>query len=216
MPFSASKPSSALLGLVVAGLLSGGAATAADSLSGRLTDVRPITVAYGAHMIDGFADDGRPALITRGWRDNGNAHGFDVWLILLAGAPGADDWNVVGLDNGARVEPVITDDPHTGEDTVRSMRLVKARLDGHPATLLITATRQLAPGHAIPDPAKTEIDIYTLRRNNEGPGETRDYFGAAAQTLTDQAYCNADMALWRELRLPLPKDYAGGRSSGGC
>jgi hypothetical protein len=170
----------------------------------------------GANLVPEFAGDGRTALITLGWRDNGNAHGFDVYEVLLPGRPGARDWNVVGVETKEGLDTTVTDDPHTGIDMVRSVRFARGLLDGRPATLLITATRELSLEGGIPDPSHVVIELAALRQNTEGVGSTREYFETVASYKTSSLYCNAQMALNQELGLALPRSYAGPRTVSGC
>lgn len=189
---------------------------AAVPLRERLASPQVVRLAPGANTVPGFAGDDRSALITLGWRDNGNAHGFDLYLVMLPSRPGGTDWNVVGVETDKGLEATITDAPHTGEDVVRSVRFARALLDGRPATLLFTATRRFNPSAGIPGPSKTDVQVYALRANTEGPGSTREYFESVGRFTTTTAYCNAEMALFQELGVPLPRSYSGPGTKTGC
>jgi hypothetical protein len=143
-----------------------------------------VRLSAGSNTVLNFVGDGRPALITLGWRDNGNAHGFDLYVVMLPIRLGAVDWNVVGVETDRGIEATITDDPHTGEDVVRSARFAQALLDGRPATLLLTATRGFNPAGGIPGPSRTDIQVYALRANTEGPGATREFFASVGRFTT--------------------------------
>lgn len=167
----------------------------------------------GVNTVADFAGDGRTAQIVEGWRDNGNAHGYHLYVVLLPTLSGAQDWNVVGVD-GPHFGDTITDAPHTGEDVVSSVVFAKGLFDGRQATLLLTATRQWKD--SIPEPARTQIQAYVLRRSDGDVGETQDYFQPVASYMTETKYCNADAALNAELGIPLPRNYAGGDAQTGC
>ena len=205
-----------LLVLCTLGMLVGFAANGAESLSDRLSALEMVKLKAGANWVRGFAGGGRSALITYGWRDNGNAHGFNVYVVMLPTRPGGTDWNIVGVETQSELEPIVTDSPHTGEDVVKSVRFALGLLDGRRATLMFTATRDLNPDQGIPDPSKTEIVVYALRVNTEGVGSTQDYFAPIGNFTTSSLYCNADMALHQELSIPLPMTYSGPRTSTGC
>jgi hypothetical protein len=195
--------------------LSAGLVKGADRpLNARLAGLRVMHIHPGVNTVPNFAGDGRGARIVEGWRDNGNAHGYHLYVVLLPVKPGGTDWNVVGVDDAERFEDTVADAPHTGEDIVRRVVFARGLLDGHDATLLLMATRQWR--NSIPEPAITEIRVYELRRNDGDVGETQDYFQSVGSYLTKIEYCNADNALKDEFGIPLPRPYAGGPTKTGC
>ncbi len=185
----------------------------------KITDLAPMPLQSGVNRIPAFAPDGREGIVVLGWRDNGNAHGYDLALVLLQGGR-CSPWNVVRREGagrqGDRDDPggdAITDSPHTGEDAVRAFRFAQGRVDGKPATLLLVATRDQEG--AIPDPSRVTFDVYRLEH---GPdvGTTPDHFTPILRDRSPGAYCNADMALSRRFGLPLRASYAGFRTADGC
>ena len=126
------------------------AAVAAADPDHKLDQLAPISLHAGANTISRLAPDGRDGLVAYGWRDNGDAHGHHVMLVMLRDA-GGQNWTVVSTErpgSDAAASDTIVDDPHTGEDVVRATRLVRGRVDGKAATLLFVATRMVAPGLA--------------------------------------------------------------------
>jgi hypothetical protein len=201
--------------LTMAAFLSAGFATGAERpLHVRLAGLRVMHFHAGVNNVPNFAGDGRTAQIIEGWRDNGNAHSYNLYVVLLPSRPGRADWNVVGVDGSDHFEDTVADAPHTGEDVVRSVVFAKGLLDGRRATLLLTATRKWQ--ESIPDPATTEIQAYVLRQNTEGVGETRDYFEPVGSYLTETKYCHAEKALNAEFGISLSPGYAGGDTRTGC
>jgi hypothetical protein len=156
------------------------------------------------NSVANFAVDGRDARIVRAWRDNGNAHGYDLFLVLMPTTAGSADWNVVGFETGDEFSDQIRTQPHTGEDIVKAVRFVRGP-NGQP--LVAVATRTISEGYY--DRAETTISIYELRRNEGSFGTTQDYFAVARRWNAQKRYCNAELALRDELKLPLPSDYAG-------
>ncbi len=209
--------------LLVAGLiavLGGFVALPADAQQGeksRISDLMPIPLRQGVNRIERFAPDGRDAQIVLAWRDNGNAHSYDLFLVMLPGRVVAQDWYVVGVDRvegDGRFQDVIVDQPHTGEDMVRSVRFARGRLDGQPATFLLTATREITA--ALPDPANVVLEVFRLVRNVDGPGATRDYFQRVSRTRTTTRFCNAEIALAREFGLPARRQADWPNTPTGC
>ena len=68
---------------ILFGMLLGGIASGARAAEPRVSDIAVIPIHDGVNRIERFAADGRPATIVRGRRDNGNARGHSVHLVLL-------------------------------------------------------------------------------------------------------------------------------------
>jgi hypothetical protein len=176
----------------------------------RISDIVPIPLQSGVNRVPALAPDGREGLVVLGWRDNGNAHGYDLALVLLRGGRGAP-WNVVHTDpalddNTNNGLDAITDIPHTGDDMVRAFRLARGNVDGKPATLLLMATRD--PGDGIPAPSHVSFDVWRLEHAPD-VGTTPDHFAPILHDRSRGPFCNADMALSRRFGLALRASYAG-------
>jgi hypothetical protein len=202
--------------VAIAVALAAGSALAARAQEKRLADLTPIPLQSGINNIPRLTPDGRDGLIILAWRDNGNAHGYDVALVLTQGGRGGP-WNVVrrnGLagqtDQGS---DEITDEPHTGEDMVKAFRFARGRVDGDSATLLLTATRDTA--ESIPSPSRVIFDVYRL---DSAPdvGTTPDHFTPILHDRSASSYCNADLALSQRFGIPLRTSYRGSRARDGC
>jgi hypothetical protein len=190
--------------------VSGQAATPAQLLRGATElSLRP-----GVNRVANFTGDGRDAMVIRGWRDNGNAHSYTLYTILVRTTAPARDWNVLGVERGTAFDDNIADAPHTGEDVVTSVRFVKADYQHRRQILLVTATRRWKD--SIPDPAETDIQIFALRQSHGDVGTTPDFFARIMSFRTRAKYCHADMALKEEAGLPLPAGYGGEPNRSGC
>jgi hypothetical protein len=204
------------LGLIFLALLVSAPGMAAAPTNG-LSNFSPFTLTDGINQIAQFTKDGREATIFKAWRDNGNAHGYFVYMITLpAKSSRNNSFNVVGFP-GSSSRPVsefVTDDPHTGEDWVSSIAFGRGRINGITHTLMIRATRIWQD--SIPGPAITRFEISKLTANDGGPGMTPEYFVPVTGFSSTDTYCNAYMAMYRELNIPLPKTYSGRRSRSGC
>jgi len=183
----------------------------------RISDISPIKLRSGPNTVPHFAPDGRDALIVLGWRDNGNAHGYDLYLVLMPASAAKPEWNVVGVDPGGngRFQDIVTDDPHLGEDAVRSIRFARAKVDGRPATVLFVATRDTGTA-PIPDPAPVTFEVYRLAHNDGEVGYTVDYFTKIQEIKSTGKYCNAEMALRQQFGIPLTASYNGPQTAEGC
>ena len=185
-----------------------------------LSDIKAISIHDGINIIDHFAADGRAATIVQAFRDNGNAHGHYVYLVLLPvkidrSAPAES--GVVAFDEGERgLSDTIGVSPFDGERVLGTIRFAHAMLDGTPATVAIRADLVEGLGGVAADHAPVDISVYKLEHPGIEIGETPDVFRLLEKSRAEGRFCNADMALATVLHLPLPADYAGGNAPGGC
>ncbi|MFM5886602.1 MAG: hypothetical protein ACKOQ3_14945 [Novosphingobium sp.] len=162
----------------------------------------PIRLHSGSNLIPNIAGDGRTGTISLSWRDNGNAWGYDVFTVAVSGSIATID----GRDN-------LTDQPHTGEDTIKSVRFARAALRGRTTTFALIADRRIL--NSVPEAADTTVSIYALVQNDTGTGTPYE-FVLIKKYQTRRTYCNAEMALKTELGLPLSRSYQGPKSVNGC
>ena len=175
------------------------AATLAPSPAYELT---PIPMKAGVNPVADIAGDGQGGSISLDWRENGNAWGYHIFMVRV----GSSIATIAGKD-------FMTDQPHTGEDSIRAVRFARGRHAGKQTTLVLVADRKI--GDAVPDPAATTISIHGLVANDDGLG-TPYQFVEVEKRLAKRRYCNADMALATELGIALPPGYDGVRSADGC
>ena len=202
--------------MIAAALLASGAAASSEP---EIADLIPISLQSGVNSVVDFAPDGRGAMITLGWRDGGNAHGYDVALVMMRDNLDGP-WNVVrrnpspgdARDRGA---DEITDDPHTAADGVSTFRFARGLVDGEPATLLLVATRDLAPDVSAAGPSLVSFDIYRLE-HAPGMGTTPDHFRPIWRERSSGLFCNADAAIASRFDLSLSPGYGGGQKPDGC
>lgn len=181
----------------------------------RVTDPVAIPLQFGPNHIRRFASDGRDADITLAWQDEGNGRGRDVFLVTMQSIDGTG-WRRIDLlpSDTSASGSLIADDPHRGDDTLRSLRFAWAKVDGQDATLLLVATRQEREYAAA---SATTYEVYRLIQV-----DGRDGFAPVERRNLPGAYCNADMALTVASGLPLrtsyrgPRDAEGGFTKDGC
>lgn len=144
---------------------------------------------------------GQRAMAVRAWRENFNAHGFDVVTLYMqdGGAkPGA--WNIVPVfdHDSARPEHLEIVVSGGADCLLRDFRLVSTA-DGK-STSLVTATREMGESYA--DPAKVRFDYYVLTSNDEGSaGRPRMYFEWKKSRVASRPYCDVNEAFRDELHL---------------
>jgi hypothetical protein len=203
-----------LLGLLCAG--------ASDPMRAEITELTEIPVKSGLNYLDNFAADGRQGLIIVGWRDNGNAWGYHVYMVMLSSAAETGAWEVVttGMKRNAgdavHQLDVIRDTPHTVEDAITSVRFGRGRVAGRPATLLIIARRDISKAPSAGAATPVAFDVFRLMRNEDDIGKPQHYFARIDTLHATKRYCNSDLALNKELRLPLPRPYIGPNLDDGC
>jgi len=202
------------------GAVTSTAGAAPARLYDGLSDIAVFPVHDGANLIPRFAADGRAATIFRAWRDNGNAHGHDVYLVTLPlkGDDGRENTlGVVPVDDGENdLEDSIGVSPFDGERVTSTVRFARAKLDGTKATVLIRADLGEAKSGVTADHAPLDVSLYQLADPGVKVGTTPDVFKLVRKTRLKGLYCNADMGLHETLGLPLPTDYAGGKAPSGC
>lgn len=162
----------------------------------------PVRLHAGANAIPNIAGDGAAGTITLNWRDNGNAWGYDVFTVTVRGQIAA----LEGKDQ-------ITDQPHTGEDMIRSVRFARGAHNGRSTLFVLIANRQIV--NSVPEPAKTTVKVYALMRNDDAAGTPYEFRPVRSLTAS-RSYCNADMALKTELGFPLARTYSGPMTVDGC
>jgi hypothetical protein len=198
---------------MIAALVAAGLAAASST---PVTDIRPIPIHPGVNVVRGFAPGGREAKIVQGWRANGNAHGYNDYLVLTPNSEGRP-LGVADLASNAGESPgdLIRDDPFDGERVLGVVRFARAKVNGAEAGILIVADLDTSPSGVLADHATATVRIYRLVRGG-GVGATTDVFEPVAAIHTDKRYCNAELALRNTLGLPLPPDYAGANRVDGC
>lgn len=179
-----------------------------------LSGFKPFALHPGVNRIAKFSEDGRDATIMLAWRDNGNAWGFNIYLVTLPNPNTSNPFGVVGIEKKTDAPfETITDAPHTGEDYIRAVMFGRGNLDGKEQTLLLIATRLWKD--SVPEPAVTTFEIFRLADDGI-TGSTPDYFTPVRSFTSTAKYCNAYMALFQEMKIPLPKDYSGPQNKDGC
>lgn len=183
-----------------------------------IADVKPIALHPGINRIPGFLPGGGTATIVQAWRDNGNAHGYFVWMVL-AGRGKASPGDLVAFEGGIRKESAgdtIGASPFDGERVTGDVRFVTARIDGSPVSLAIRGDLDEAPSGVIADHATATIQWLELVHRQDEIGGAPDAFVPIGSLVTRKRYCNVDLALRDVAGVALPRDFAGANKVDGC
>ena len=187
-----------------------------QEIGSRAMALEPMALQSGWNDVPNLAQNGRNGAIVLAWRDNGNAHGYDLFTVLLASGSGPRPvWEVVGFDRENEFSDSVRDAPHVGEDMTRSVRFARGLYDGRPATMAFISTREPSE-QSIPHPTRALVETFVLRANTEGSGSTSHYFARVEARRTETEYCHAEMAIFVEIGLPLRSGYEGQHSADGC
>jgi hypothetical protein len=152
--------------------------------------------------------DGQDAMAVRGWRENFNAHGFDVTSIFIQDgvADHAGSWNIVplfGRQSSAHHEDLHVIATGGADCQLHDFRLLTTE-DGKHAQLILAA-RDLGTSYAAA--ATVRFDFYVLTENTDGiPGYPKHYFLWQRSERSHSQYCDVNEAFDRELHL----DTSGG------
>lgn len=146
---------------------------------------------------------GLPAMAMRAWRENYNAHGFDVVSFYVRDtADATSSWNIV---------PVFANAPKNGDTeklnitvgggadcTLHDFRLLRSA-DGKTETLVVA---QRDAGESYADAALVHFTWYNLTKNDDGDvGYPALYFKQARETQAKKRYCDVNEAFHHELHL---------------
>lgn len=181
-----------------------------------ITDIHPFELHPGVNTVPGFGVNGETFTIVQGWRGNGNAHGYTVWLVLSPEAESQPFGVTAQMKEGAVLpNDVIRDDPFDVERWMGAIRFARARIDGAAATILIDAHLDYTASRPLADHETATIRIYRLFRNDEGALGNPDIFAQVAVLKTTKRYCNVQLALRDTLHIPLD-GFAGANETDGC
>lgn len=144
---------------------------------------------------------GHDVLAFRAWRENYNAHGFDLVTLYMKGDGASADgaWNLLPVFGSAgdalkeRYELTVSG----GADCVlNDFRLLRSP-DGKSAELIV-AHRDM--GESFADPAAVHFDYYTLAKNEDGTvGYPAFYFTFQKRSAAKASYCDVNEAFDKEL-----------------
>jgi hypothetical protein len=175
---------------------------ASDDQRTTITELTAIPLQVGTNVLNQFSPEGRPAIITLQWQDEGKGKGHDVFFVVTQ----QEDTTYHGIrfwptSEGVDGQMRITDIPNHDHDMIRSVRFAFGKVDGLNSSLMLLANR---------DDTDTTYEVYRLQHVDEW-----DVFTRIEQKQLPERYCNADLALSVASGLPLRESYKGVRDSAG-
>ncbi len=190
--------------LLVLGTLVATSAVAADTPA-----LKVLTVDNGVNQLTLL---GEPAMAVRAWRENYNAHGFDVVSFYVRDKAAGEKafWNVVPvfgqITKGGTAERLEITVGGGADCALHDFRLLHS--DDDKRVMLVIAQRDM--GDSFADAAPVHFTWYELAKNeDETPGEPWLSFRQARVTQATKPYCNVEDAFDKELHL-------GVTSGNGC
>jgi hypothetical protein len=197
---SPSRQRSPFLRAVLSGVLLALSVAGVSARAGDLVGYKVLPINNG---LNSLRLQGHELLGFRAWRENFNAHGFDLVTLYMRnkvdGKLGA--WNLVPIfsrqkgDEKEQFELTVSG----GADCVLQDFRLLAATDNRPAQLIV-ARRDLGESYA--DAATVHFDYYMLAENADGdPGWPSFYFKAEKTTSAKAPYCDVNEAFDKELQL---------------
>ncbi|HEX3485552.1 MAG TPA: hypothetical protein VHT51_10860 [Micropepsaceae bacterium] len=181
-------------------------AAAPLAMSDRVERLQIYPVHYGTNSLN---VNGREVMIVKGAYKTETAAGGDQYFVL---ARQGAVWQLARHGLGGHDSTMITTAPHTGEDAIVSLYFMIPKVRGPQVSdlYLLVADRQFQ--NSIPEVTPVEFTLYVLERRNDDFGIL--YFRTVQKETAKEQYCSADLALYRELKIPLP--YSGDERNYGC
>jgi hypothetical protein len=166
-----------------------------------------IPLRNGPNEID-IDGDGHQDLVFVAWRDNANAHGYELVTFYRGGNSDDAKWQVVpfeGMDNGLNGRP-FDDSFRTsqGADCVlRAMAVVRKPSTREPVTVVV-GERDFGQSYA--DAANVKFIVYRIARNDNGiPGWPAVYFQRDRTIDGKSKHCDVNEAFTSELGIRIER-----------
>jgi hypothetical protein len=147
---------------------------------------------------------GEPAMAVRAWRENYNAHGFDVVSFYARDKTAGEKafWNLIPVfGQAAKGDPTERLEITVGggaDCVLHDFRLLHS--DDDKQVMLVIAQRDM--GDSFADAAPVHFTWYNLVRNeDEAPGEPWLTFRQTRTTQAAKPYCDVEQAFDAELHL---------------
>ncbi len=184
-------------------ITSSSAVSAVPDQAKALKGFEVIGLRNGINEID-INGDGLKDLIVVGWRDNLNAHGFDIvtfYMQFKMDIGPKDKWHLVPFvpESGVTDKNYFT--TSMGADCILSdIRVIRPRSPKKAPVTIIIGVRDFGESYA--DKASVTFVVYELRYNKEGnPGTPLFYFQKTKTIPGKGKYCDINDAFQKELGL---------------
>ncbi|HJZ73850.1 MAG TPA: hypothetical protein VKE51_19060 [Vicinamibacterales bacterium] len=171
----------------------GGPAQAAPAFS----DWVPVPLANGPNQVD-IDGDGRQDLVFVAWRDNANAHGYELVTFYRRGPADDPTWELVPFFD---TKPAGEDSLHSihGADCqLRGIAVVRRTTSATEPITVIVGDRDF--GRSFADAAGVRFVVYAIARNVENTAGWPPVYFKAERTITSKSsYCDVNDAFAAEL-----------------
>lgn len=166
-------------------------------------NMKVIELRNGPNEID-IDGDGVKDVIFIAWRENYNAHGFDMFTFYRRDKESTraeGKWSLVPFFNDKGVPDKTSYSTVMGADCVLSdIRVVRPASSKMAPVTIVIGVRDF--GNSYADEAPVKFLLYTLKRNKEGiAGEPPNYFQHAKVIVGQKNYCDINEAFEKELGL---------------
>jgi carbapenem resistance CarG-like protein len=165
-----------------------------------LAKMQVVQLSDGINHIDLNAD-GIPDVVVLAWRDNGNAHGFDVFTFYLAHSahpPIMRAWLAVPLSDSASNENEFYRTTMGADCILSDIRLLRSTKPKDPVQL-VTADREF--GETYVDSMPVTFTVYRFVTDTEHVPSAPYYFQAVRTVRSHGKYCDVTEAFDQELGL---------------
>jgi len=175
----------------------------AEGQAKPFTRMQVITLQNGPNQVD-IDGDGQTDLIFIAWRENYNAHGFDMvtFYVLYKDAWQArQQWYLIPFFDEKGVPRETSYRTTMGADCVLSdLRVLRPVSPANAPVTVIIGDRDFGASYA--DVALVKFRVYRLAHNKEGlPGEPPYYFKLERTLRGHKKYCDINEAFRKELGL---------------
>ena len=191
------------IGIVAVGSLGGQAPrTASNVPADSLSRMQVVHLGDGPNSVD-LNGDGRPDVVWLAWRDNGNAHGFDVFTLVLRNPThyySDRAWLVVPVyDSTGRKEQDSFGTSMGADCVLMDWRLLRSKNDANAPAVLVSAEREF--GETYTDVRPVTFTIYRLVYDSNAVGGPPFRFQASRAIRSRGKYCDVNEAFAKELGL---------------
>lgn len=198
-----SKPRGPLVIALVILLAATSAISAAPEQANAFKGFEVIALRNGSNEID-INGDGLKDLIFIAWRENYNAHGFDMFTFYLqvtSDIRPKEKWYLVPFFDEKGVPNKTSLTTAMGADCVLSdIRVIRPVSPKNAPVTVVIGTRDFGESYA--DEASVKFLVYELRHTEEGlPGEPPYYFQQSKTIPGQGKYCDINKAFQKELGL---------------
>lgn len=167
-----------------------------------LSDMQVVPLTDGPNRVD-LNGDGKPDLVWLAWRDNGNAHGSDVFTFMLSNPTryyNDRPWLIIPVYDSIGKNERDSYNTSMGADCVlRDLRLLRSKNDPKAPVILVSGEREFGETYA--DVRPVTFVVYRLVYDSEAVGWPPFYFQASRTIRSRGKYCDVNDAFYRELGL---------------